>query len=317
MSCFHTLTAYKDMQGNLTFKRPKVISQTLQLPCGKCIGCRLDHANDWATRCWCEAKSWENNCFITLTYNDENLPKDGYLIKKDLQDFMKRLRYYYDGIQEWTNPRTNKKEKPIRFLACGEYGPNGTHRPHYHILIFNWKPQDKLKFYKENHNKDRIMISQKITEIWGKGFTTVGNLTYQSACYVSRYCTKKMFKGVKSEIMKKVQIQPEFILMSRNGGIGIKYWNQYQEQILKQEGILIKIGDKVKNRKIPKYYERKYKEQIGDWNYEQYSERKIAKGKKAIAETLKNTSLNESEYKQMQERILKEKTRILRRTNFI
>lgn len=319
MSCFHTIRAWKLGDGSISFTIPKNYNSEvmeLQIPCGKCIGCKLDHANDWATRCWCEMQSWENNCFITLTYNDENLPANGYLVKKDLQDFMKRLRYYYEGDQEWTNPISGKKEYPIRFLACGEYGPNGTHRPHYHILIFNWKPKDKLKFYKENHNGDRLLISQKITEIWGKGFTTVGDLNYKSACYVSRYCTKKLFKGAKHEILKKVEIQPEFILMSRNGGIGIKYWDKYQEAILQREGILIKTKDKVKNRQIPKYFEKKYKEK-NEKKYEKYKEKKIKKGRENMRKTLEKTSLTESEYKAMLERKLQEKSKILKRTNII
>lgn len=321
MTCFHTIRAWKLDDGSMTFVRPKNYNsqvQELQIPCGKCIGCALDKSSDWACRCWCEMQQWENNCFITLTYNNENLPEGGYLVKKDLQDFMKRLRYYHKGIQEWTNPQTGKKEYPIRFLACGEYGPgeNSTHRPHYHILIFNWKPQDKLKFYKENHNGDRILISKEITDIWGKGFTTVGDLTYKSACYVARYCTKKMFKGVKHATLKKALIEPEFILMSRNGGIGIKYWKDYQQAILKREGILIKIGDKVKNRNIPKYFEKKYKEN-NEKKYERYKEKKIIKGKNKLKEILSKTSLTESEYKLMQERKLQEKAKILKRSNII
>lgn len=315
MACFHTMKAYRLRNGDLSFKPKNDYKEILEIPCGKCIGCKLDHANDWATRCWCEMQSWKNNCFITLTYDNEHIPENGLLNKEDLQNFMKRLRYYHQGIEEWTNPRTKRKENPIRYLACGEYGPNGTRRPHFHILIFNWKPKD-MKFYKENHAENRIMISKEITRIWGKGFITVGELTYKSACYVSRYCTKKMFNGVKNKDLKKAEIQPEFILMSRNGGIGIKYWENYQKLIMKQDGILIKQGDKVKNKRIPRYFEKKLQEQ-NEEKYEKYKTKKMIKGKKAIAKTLEKTSLTESEYKRMQERILIERTKILKRDNLI
>ena len=317
MACFHTMTAYRLRDGSLTFKNKGEIIETLQLPCGKCIGCRLDHANDWATRCWCEMQSWQNNCFITLTYDNENLPENGLLIKKDLQDFMKRLRYHCQGIEYWENPRTNKRENPIRFLACGEYGPNGTRRPHYHILIFNWKPEkNELKFYKENHNNDRLFKCKKIQEIWGKGFITVGDMNYQSACYVARYCTKKMFNKVKNQDLKKAEIQPEFILMSRNGGIGIKYWEQYQKKILENEGIILNSNGKIKCKQIPRYFEKKYKEQ-DEIKFEKYKNKKMLKGIKAFNKLLEKTSLNESEYKAMQERILIQNTKILRRDNII
>lgn len=315
MACFHPMKAYKIDEG-ITFKLPKYgYYEELKIPCGKCIGCKLDHANDWATRCWCEMQSWKNNCFVTLTYNDENLPDGGYLSKEDIQKFLKRLRYYETGIEEWENPQNGKTEKPIRYLLCGEYGPNGTRRAHYHLLIFNWKPE-KLKFYKENHNGDKLYTSKQINEIWGKGFATIGELNYKSACYVARYCTKKMFNNIKHAELKKMEIQPEFILMSRNGGIGIKHWKQYKKEILKREGILIKIKDKVKNKRIPKYYERKYKEE-NEKQYEKYRTKKILKSQENLKEILSKTTLSEYEYNEMNERKLIEKSKTLRRDNLI
>lgn len=65
----------------------------LTLPCGQCIGCKLEHSRQWAMRCIHEAQLHSNNCFITLTYAPENLPPDGGLIKRDFQLFMKRLRF--------------------------------------------------------------------------------------------------------------------------------------------------------------------------------------------------------------------------------
>ena len=118
------------------------------IPCGRCIGCRLDHANDWATRCALEAKNWKHNIFVTLTYNNEtdengnlkHLPltkdKKVTLKKKDIQDFMKRLRWHMKGEMQWENPKNGKTENPIRYFACGEYGPTRG-RPHYHMAIFN------------------------------------------------------------------------------------------------------------------------------------------------------------------------------------
>ncbi len=150
----------------------------IEIPCGHCLGCRLDHANMWATRIMCEAKSWKKCCVVALTYNDVNLHYDKWsglttLKKKDLTDFLKRLRYYEKGIEQWEHPITDDIERPIRYFACGEYGRTGTRapiggNPHFHVVFFNWQPSD-LEFYKYNKYGDIIYKSkslQKNMEQW-------------------------------------------------------------------------------------------------------------------------------------------------------
>lgn len=317
MACFHPIDAWRrDDETKLDFTNaPKIRKhhiEHLRVPCGKCIGCMLDKANDWATRCYCETKGWTNNCFITLTYNDENLPENGQLIKKDLQDFWKRLRYYYEGKETWVNPQNGKVENPIRYFVCGEYGPK-TNRPHYHACVFNWKPDD-LKFYKENHAGDKLYISKKLTKIWGKGYVIIGDLTYQSACYVARYVSKKIFKDKK--LYKIANFQREFTLCSTNGGIGIKFWQKFKNKITENKGIMIKIKNKVKIKKIPKYFMRKWKE-TGELEYDWYVFEIQQEGIKHWNETLSKTTKTESEYLQMLENNLLEKAQKLRRDNQI
>ena len=178
-----TPVPYEINQLKNTF-RPRLDYYEMQIPCGRCIGCRLDHAGDWATRIWAETKTWKDNCFVTLTYNNEHLPKNETLVKKDVQDFFKRLLYHEEGREYWVNPITEKTEKPIRRFYCGEYGPKGG-RPHYHTAIFNYKPKD-LKLYKQNRSGDNLYTSKSLQEIWGKGFVIIGDLTYQSASYIAR-----------------------------------------------------------------------------------------------------------------------------------
>ncbi|MEO5355656.1 MAG: hypothetical protein H7835_21005, partial [Magnetococcus sp. XQGC-1] len=89
---------------------------------GQCVGCRLERSRQWAIRVMHEASQHEHNCFITLTYNDDNLPANGSLNYRHFQNFMKRLRKYY-------------VEFTVRFYMCGEYGENFA-RPHYHACIF-------------------------------------------------------------------------------------------------------------------------------------------------------------------------------------
>lgn len=90
MACFHPLTAYQSDSGEIYFH--DVGHKELKLPCGQCIGCRLERSRQWAMRIIHEASMYDNNCFITLTYSPENLPPDGGLRKKHFQLFMKRLR---------------------------------------------------------------------------------------------------------------------------------------------------------------------------------------------------------------------------------
>ena len=147
-----------------------------------------------------EAQMHEDNCVITLTYDDQNLPPGGTLIKKDYQLFMKKLR--------WSIP--NKK---IRFFHCGEYGEveadkgkpqleSRLGRPHYHAVIFNHQFDD-LELFEEKTNGN-VYTSEKLEKIWGKGFVTTMDLTLHSAGYVAQYITKKINGDKKDEHYKKI-----------------------------------------------------------------------------------------------------------------
>ena len=287
------------------------------IPCGKCPNCRLNHAGEWATRCTLEKKYWNKSCFVTLTYNGENLPKNRTLVKKDLQDFLKRLRYYHKGDKEWVNPQSKKAEYPIRYVACGEYGPN-TLRPHYHLAIFNWQPTD-LKEYKKNHQGDMLYTSKELEKIWGKGFVIIGALEQQSAGYVARYCTKK----INSKIKIKNKMENEFIVMSRNGGIGIQYWNENKEKIIEHNGIYLKGKNKVQLKPIPKYYKKKWKEQeekditlaFIKGRYAARQEENKIKIMEYWKEWEKTTNINKYEYLINLEEVSHRNLQLLRRSN--
>lgn len=314
MSCFHPVDAWRvENETKLKFVKPRnerYVIEKLQVPCGKCIGCLLDRANDWATRCWCECQNWKNNCFITLTYDEKHIPKDRQLCKADLQKFWKRLRYYEKGREYWNNPRNGKYENPIRYYSCGEYGPkNG--RPHFHACVFNWKPKD-LKLYKLNHQGDALYTSKTLSKIWGKGFVIIGDLNYQSACYVARYVTKKLYGKIAEIVKEKLDREPEFTESSRNGGIGIMKWINEKIKIIENKGIFIKIKDKVKLKKIPKFFMKKWKDE-NDPEYDWYVFEQSNIAKENMQKILKQTNLSESEYLQMQENKLLEKAKLLKR----
>ena len=99
MPCYSPLTGYVSREPSKNGKFPIVfdpkkgwIDRSVTVPCGQCIGCLLERSRQWAMRCSHEASLYDENCFITLTYDDEHLPPDGCLNKEHFQKFMKRLR---------------------------------------------------------------------------------------------------------------------------------------------------------------------------------------------------------------------------------
>lgn len=64
----------------------------MYVPCNKCTACKIAHSREWSVRLIHELDYYDKACFITLTYDDENLPFDGSISKRELQLFFKRLR---------------------------------------------------------------------------------------------------------------------------------------------------------------------------------------------------------------------------------
>jgi hypothetical protein len=235
MACYHPLKAYQEDDGSIVFsqKRGNSIIRELKLPCGRCIGCRLDRSLAWAGRIASEAKLYPQNAFITLTYEDEHLPQNGQLIKQDFQQFMKRLRKRYAGVIPVPGLDDGSKPNSIRYFMCGEYGDeNG--RPHFHACLLNFQFPD-LKRYRKNKQGDWIYTSRRLTQLWGKGICTTANLSVESAAYVARYVTKKITGDLAHEHYKRIDLEtgeiyylePEFATMSRKIALGIPFLTKY------------------------------------------------------------------------------------------
>jgi len=225
------------------------------VPCGRCIGCRLERSRQWALRCVHEASLYERNTFITLTYDPENLPPSGTLVKKDFQDFMKRLRRKYPD--------------KIRYFHCGEYGEQLA-RPHYHACLFNFDFADKL-LWKKSDGGD-LYVSESLNEIWGLGLCVLGSVTFDSAAYVARYVLKKHSENVKTEaayyhwenhyVDRDTGLirDPEYITMSRGGrkkgshGIGASWMKEFAGDVYPEDSVVVK-GIKMRP---PKYYDKIY-----------------------------------------------------------
>lgn len=220
----------------------------VEVPCGQCIGCRLEKSRQWAVRCAHEASLYEKNCFLTLTYNDRHLPKDGSLHVDHFQKFMKRLRKAFP-------------DQKIRFFHCGEYGEKFA-RPHYHACIFNFDFADK-KLWRKTKDGNSLWTSETLEEIWGMGFCSIGDVTFESAAYVARYVTKKV-TGKKAlnhyneinfdtgEILS--ERRPEYTTMSRRPGIGKPWLEKYSSDVYPDDFVLMD-GKKIKP---PKYYDSQF-----------------------------------------------------------
>ena len=240
MPCYHPLRAYRKVgaydpvsgKWPLTFKRSEGwIESALDVPCGKCVGCRLDYARSWAVRCMHEAKLHSSNCVITLTYDDDHLPLNGSLDKRSMQNWLKILRNNIGSF---------------RYFGCGEYGNFGN-RPHYHICLFGYDFPDKKLVTRHLGNPQ--YESQLLRNIWHKGHVSVGDLSFASAAYIARYCFKKQFK---KEGVTPCCRQPEYILMSNRPGIGAGYVDRYASDLVSAKSVVYGLGQKAK---IPKYYE--------------------------------------------------------------
>lgn len=230
--------------------------ESIRLPCGRCMDCRIKHARDWAIRCVGEAKMHTNNQFLTLTFNDYCLPAYGSLEPDIFTKFMKRLR--------------KRHGNGIKYYMCGEYGES-FRRPHFHACIFNLNLDDLVLFKQDKKRKVDLYRSVEIERLWTDpvhrvpfGFASVGSVTFDSAAYVARYCTKKI-NGVKSlnhysVVLDdypgvSVVLRPEYARMSRNPGLGVDYYNAYKKEIYVTDSIIGKGGLAFKP---PRYFDNLY-----------------------------------------------------------
>jgi hypothetical protein len=311
MPCYYPLEGYyskivnRSGKRSITFSKSEAYSHDpIQLPCGVCIGCRLEHSRQWAMRCMHEAQMHEENCFITLTYDDDHLPEYQSLKKDDFQKFMKRLRQWCRREDE----ELNLPYRKIRFYGCGEYGDN-TKRPHYHICIFGLMFHDRQLWKKDGDIK--LYISEDLQKLWKFGFTTVGSLTFETAAYTARYCMKKAkgknkenaYDRIDADTGEIIKIEPEFARMSRRPGIGTDWYNKFNKEVFPNDSVVVQ-GAQVKP---PKFYFNKLEKQMPRC----HTELKALRKKYALSNKDKNTLAKLHTRRIVKESQLKQLTRSL------
>ena len=247
MPCYHPLPAWQSSSGDIFFAEQKCkdVVRTLDLPCGRCVGCRLEYSRQWAMRCLHESKLHKQNCFITLTYDDEHLPRDMSLDYRVFQLFMKRLRKYFSP-------------KPVRFYMCGEYGEQFD-RPHFHACLFGVDFPDKL-LIRGSRRENALYRSAVLESLWPYGYSSIGEVNFESAAYVARYLMKKVngdlaeshYRYVDLETGEIFQRTPEFAKMSLKPGIGAGWFDRFKSDVYPHDYVVVR-GRKVKP---PKFYDK-------------------------------------------------------------
>lgn len=244
MACYHPISAYREATGRIHLWPQAHTSATLQLPCGKCIGCTTTYALHWAHRCAHEAKKFENNLFLTLTYDDDNLPAGGHLVPRDLTLFLKRLRQHRERDirrhRQGDRELNTDPENTLRYFACGEYGET-TARPHYHAILFNVDFVDKHRVGRE------LYESETLHTLWKHGKAAYGTATAKAANYVAQYQLKKH--------RAPEELEPPFLRMSNRPAIGSAWLAEYKTDL--RHGYL--VGDQGRKYAIPRTYKRTLK----------------------------------------------------------
>lgn len=196
------------------------IKDPVAVPCGSCVGCRMDRAKQWKVRVVHEMQDYpeEQVHFVTLTYREDSLPRlDGvpYLKKSDFQEFMNRLRNPLPGVHKF-----------FRYFACGEYGTaeTGTHRPHFHIILFGVL-DDLVPFAPKRAH------SATVEKAWPYGLSEVSPVNSNVVAYVAGYVEKKQ----KDPNFDSYPVKP-FLIMSTKPALGSSY--------------LLKIKNPLKDRKV-------------------------------------------------------------------
>lgn len=294
MSCNKPLTAYQSFQkrpnGNraITFS-PDGGTHPIALPCGQCIGCRLDKARSWAMRLHLEAKDHEANCFVTLTYDEENIPHGNSLVPEDLQRFVKRLRKHIEPTR-------------IRFYGVGEYGDK-TQRPHYHLVIFGYDFPDRKRHSGSDDNV--LYTSRFLRTLWPYGHSTVQDFNFATGAYVSKYAVKKItgekakehYQRFDTDTGEVYELYPEFARMSRRPGIGSAWLEKYHKDIYPKGYVTNGKGVKIPppeyfNKLFKKWYPEAFeafREEKREENFKRYKEHNQDRAKaREIIQTQRN-----------------------------
>lgn len=258
MSCFHPLEAYRDRSsGRVTIgyhpgESPR--RDGMELPCGRCVGCKMDRARAWSIRVMHEAQLYDSNLFVTLDYAPESLPKSLSLEYPHFQKFMRRLRRRMPGVSP-----SPVGTYPIRFFCAGEYGEK-FQRPHWHAVLFNCYFKDSVRLFNGTSR------SATAESVWEHGNVVIGEVTAASAAYVAGYTLAKRYgQSAQDHYEDVVNLstgevtarRAEFCQMSRDPGIGAWWYSRFKGDLFPKDHAVVEG----KEHKVPGYYWRKFQQE--------------------------------------------------------
>lgn len=270
MSCFHPITGYQTGGSGKLSSNWSSGATRLVIACGQCRGCRLERSRQWAVRIMHEAQMHEENCWITLTYNNEHLPQDRGLHKPDFVNFMKRFRHELKKDVPPAQLEADPARYKVRYYQCGEYGEpspenNYIARPHHHACIFGQNFHWDRKYWRTTDQGHQIWRSATLDNLWKctkcegpLGYAEIGDLTQQSAGYTARYIMKKQTGQLGDLIYRDYitgkRLESPYTTMSTNKGIGRTWIDKYHPEVYPNDQV-VTSGAKARP---PKYYDTQY-----------------------------------------------------------
>jgi len=257
VSCFRPLQGSRNPESGEVWigTDPTRSGRSLELQCGRCIGCMLDRSRAWAVRIMHEAQRYDRSWMATFTYDDKALPEDGSLKYEDFQDMMRRLR-----------ERIRSRGR-IRFFCSGEYG-SIRRRPHFHAILFNTQFGDEQELF---NGSFRSSVAESV---WKKGTVQLDDVTVASAAYVAGYVVEKATKRsgwarARALIRRKAKAgfdvgdallqiakEEEFVRMSLKPGIGAHWYERFKGDLFPVDYAVSRDGQRYK---VPRYYWERYR----------------------------------------------------------
>lgn len=287
-------SGHKAMFGGDLYDDDKYYHQYIRIPCGKCIGCRIDYSRSWADRMTYHVFGKEDvSWFLTLTYNDDRI--EDLSCDNDYNVYSLN----YDHVRKFIQDLRNSfRDCDIDYYYSGEYG-DASFRPHYHMILYN-VPLKDLKFWKLNDNGDPIYTSDTVSDLWPFGFATVSHFSWHGAAYCAQYVEKKRDGRLAAEY-DALNISREKCFMSRRPGIAHDYYVQNYSDLWKNEGLSVdRLVHSSGHLGIPRYFRKlAVDNQIGFEEFCEYERKCLEKQNTLNPLKLENSSFDDKKVRDM------------------
>ena len=236
-----------------------------EIACKQCNSCLRDRSGNWGLRLYGESMQYDNNHFLTLTFDEENLHKRENPLsvdKRDMQLFNKRLRKSiasenpHDKIENPEEFKSWNKAHKLKFYQIWEYGELNN-RPHYHSLLFNVPYFDDLVLYSQGKNGDNLYKSEKLAKLWPHGQCAIGEVNMDTIGYTTNYVVnnksgegaEEYYSRTDLETGEVYQVEKQGSSMSK--GLGNQFYEDFRNDMYPKDFITLS-GRKTK---LPKYYD--------------------------------------------------------------